>query len=137
VDDVMSDVTDRLAHTLAGRYALEREIGRGGMATVYLAEDLKHHREVAVKVLNPELAAAVGPERFLRETEIAARLSHPHILPLYDSGRVEQTLYSVMPFVQGESLQDRLERERQLAIEEAVGIARKWPMHCRTRTPTM
>jgi serine/threonine-protein kinase len=102
----MSDI-DRLTAALADRYAIERELGSGGMATVYLAEDLKLHRKVAVKVLRPELAAALGPERFLREIEIAASLTHPHILPLYDSGESEGFLYYVMPYVEGESLQVR------------------------------
>jgi formylglycine-generating enzyme required for sulfatase activity/dienelactone hydrolase/tRNA A-37 threonylcarbamoyl transferase component Bud32 len=116
-----------LAAALAGRYRLEREVGSGGMATVYLAEDLKHHRRVAIKVLKPELAAALGAERFLREIEITAALNHPHILPLYDSGRVEQlaTLYYVMPYVEGESLRDRLQREGALPLEEALRVARE------------
>ena len=109
----MSDLLETLRDALAGRYAVERELGRGGMATVFLAEDLKHRRPVAIKVLHPELAAAVGAERFLREIEIAARLQHPHILPLYDSGAAGSLLYYVMPFVEGESLRDRLNREKQ------------------------
>jgi len=119
-------VTDRFTHVqaaLAGGYAIERELGRGGMATVYLAQDLKHRRPVAIKVLAPELAAAVGRERFLREIETAARLSHPHILPLHDSGEADGFLYYVMPYVAGESLRDRLNREQQLPIEDAVTIA--------------
>jgi serine/threonine protein kinase/Flp pilus assembly protein TadD len=119
---------DRLGAGLAGRYAVEREVGRGGMATVYLAEDAKHGRQVALKVLHPELAASLGAERFLREIQIAARLQHPHILPLYDSGQVEgdgtSILYYVMPFIEGQSLRDRLSREHQLSIEEAVRFAR-------------
>ncbi len=99
----MSDLLDRLKTALADRYAIEHELGAGGMATVYLAEDLKHHRKVAVKVLRPELAAAIGPERFLREIEIAANLTHPHILPLHDSGEANGFLYYVMPYVEGES----------------------------------
>ena len=110
---------------LAGRYAIERELGRGGMATVYLAEDLKHHRPVAIKVLAPEVAAAVGRERFLREIATAARLSHPHILPLHDSGEADGVLYFVMPYVEGESLRDRLVREKQLPIEDAITIVRQ------------
>jgi serine/threonine protein kinase len=118
------DELSRLPDTpLADRYVVEREVGRGGMATVYLARDLKHRRKVAVKVLNSELATAVGPERFLREIETAARLSHPHILPLYDSGHTDDILYYVMPFVEGESLQEKLAREEQLTIDEAVRIA--------------
>jgi serine/threonine-protein kinase len=101
---------------------LERELGRGGMATVYLARDLKHHRQVAIKVLRPELAAALGPERFLREIEIAARLNHPHILALHDSGDADGFLYYVMPYVEGESLRQRLVRERQLPLEDALQI---------------
>jgi len=119
-------VTDLLTHVqaaLAGRYSIERELGRGGMATVYLAQDLKHRRPVAIKVLAPELAAALGRERFLREIETAARLSHPHILPLHDSGEADGLLYYVMPYVAGESLRDRLNREKQLPIEDAVTIA--------------
>ena len=98
------DSLQRLNTVLAGRYAIEREIGRGGMATVYLADDLRHGRKVAVKLLRPELASALGAERFLREIEIAARLNHPHILPLYDSGEADGRLFYVMPFVEGESL---------------------------------
>jgi len=108
-----------------GRYAIERELGRGGMATVYLAEDLKHGRPVAIKVLAPELAAALGRERFLREIATAARLSHPHILPLHDSGEANGFLYFVMPYVEGESLRDRLVREKQLPIEDAITIVRQ------------
>jgi tetratricopeptide (TPR) repeat protein len=110
---------------LAGRYTIERELGRGGMATVYLAQDLKHHRPVAVKILRPEFAACLGSERFLREIEIAARLTHPHILPLHDSGEAGDLLYYVMPFVDGESLGDRLRREGRLPTREAVRIARE------------
>ena len=93
----------RLQRALAERYAIERELGRGGMATVYLAQDLKHHRRVAIKVLKPEIAAALGPERFLREIEIAAGLTHPHILALHDSGEDDGFLYYVMPYIDGES----------------------------------
>src|SRR2546426_8665239 len=120
-----SPVTDLLTHVqaaLAGRYSIERELGRGGMATVYLAQDLKHRRPVAIKVLAPELAAALGRERFLREIETAARLTHPHILPLHDSGEADGLLYYVMPYIEGESLRDRLDREKQLAIADAVTI---------------
>jgi tRNA A-37 threonylcarbamoyl transferase component Bud32/tetratricopeptide (TPR) repeat protein len=109
---------------LGRRYTIERELGRGGMATVYLAFDKKHGRRVALKVLPPELAAALGPERFLREIAIAAKLSHPHILPLHDSGQAAGMLYYVMPHVDGESLRERLTRERQLPLEDAVAIAR-------------
>src|SRR5688500_7180759 len=107
---------------LADRYALERPLGRGGMATVYLAEDLKHRRKVAVKVLRPELAAALGADRFLREIEIAAQLNHPHILPLYDSGAADGFLFYVMPHIKGESLRQKLERERQLSIDETFRL---------------
>src|SRR6266852_8096918 len=113
----------RLRAALTGRYTIERELGRGGMATVYLAQDVKHRRRVAIKVLQPELAAALGRERFLREIETAARLNHPHILPLHDSGEADGFLYYVMPYVAGESLRDRLRRENQLPIEDAVTIA--------------
>ncbi len=112
----------RLQRALAERYAIERELGRGGMATVYLAQDLKHHRRVAIKVLKPEIAAALGPERFLREIEIAAGLTHPHILALHDSGEDDGFLYYVMPYIDGESLRERLSREKQLALEDAVRL---------------
>jgi len=117
------DLLDSLREALADRYAVERELGRGGMATVFLAEDLKHHRSVAIKVLHAELTAALGAERFLREIEIAARLQHPHILPLYDSGAAAGFLYYVMPYVEGESLRDRLTREKQLPQDDALRIA--------------
>jgi serine/threonine protein kinase/Tfp pilus assembly protein PilF len=120
----MSTIQDRLQSALAGRYEVQREVGRGGMATVFLARDLKHNREVALKVLHPELAASLGSERFLREIQIAARLQHPHILPLYDSGQADTLLYYVMPFVEGESLRDRLEREKRLPVEDAVKLGR-------------
>ena len=116
---------DRLAAALTGRYRVTRELGAGGMATVYLAEDTKHHRQVAVKVLRPELAASLGPERFLREIEIAARLHHPHILPLYDSGGADDVLFYVMPFVEGQSLRDRLAKAGALPIDEATRIIRE------------
>jgi serine/threonine-protein kinase len=119
----VADLLDSLREALADRYAVERELGRGGMATVFLAEDLKHHRLVAIKVVHSELAAALGSERFLREIEIAARLQHPHILPLYDSGTAAGLLYYVMPYVEGESLRDRLAREKQLPQEDALRIA--------------
>ncbi len=120
----MPDLLERLTAALADRYAIERELGAGGMATVYLAEDVKHHRQVAVKVLRPELAAALGAERFLREIEIAAGLHHPHILALYDSGEADGFLYYVMPYVEGESLRDKLDREGELPVAEAVRILR-------------
>lgn len=118
----VSDLLESLRAALADRYAVERELGRGGMATVFVAEDRKHRRAVAIKVLHADLAAAVGAERFLREIEIAARLQHPHILPLYDSGSAGSLLYYVMPYVEGESLRDRLNRERQLPLEDALRI---------------
>src|SRR3989440_12483454 len=106
----MADFHATLRAALVDRYVIERELGRGGMATVYLARDLKHGRVVAIKVLRPELAAALGPERFLREIELAARLTHPHILALHDSGQAGGFLYYVMPYIEGESLRDRLQR---------------------------
>jgi len=118
-----SELADRLQKALEGSYLLDREIGAGGMATVYLARDRKHDRSVAVKVVHPELAAVLGPDRFLREIAITAQLNHPHILPLFDSGRSDGLLYYVMPFVAGESLRARLERERQLSVEDALHIA--------------
>jgi TolB-like protein len=121
----MTEVPERLRTALAERYAIQRELGRGGMATVYLAEDLKHRRPVAIKVLQPDLAAAIGPERFLREIQIAAGLSHPHILPLHDSGEAGGFLYYVMPYAEGESLRACLDRERQLPIPQALRIARE------------
>ncbi len=121
----MTEIFSRLTAALADRYRIERELGAGGMAIVYVAEDLKHHRQVAVKVLRPELATAIGPDRFLREIEIAAGLHHPHILPLYDSGEADDFLFYVMPLAEGESLRDRLNRERQLPLDEAIQIARE------------
>jgi TolB-like protein/tRNA A-37 threonylcarbamoyl transferase component Bud32 len=121
----VAEPQDRLTEALAGRYAIERELGRGGMATVFLAEDAKHHRKVAVKVLHPDLAQALGADRFLREIEIAASLRHPHILPLYDSGEAGGYLYYVMPYVEGDSLRTRLARERQLPIDDALRISRE------------
>jgi tetratricopeptide (TPR) repeat protein len=121
----LTDLLARLQAALADRYTIERELGRGGMATVYLAQDRKHHRPVAIKVLKPELAAALGPQRFLREIEIAAGLTHPHILPLHDSGEADGFLYYVMPYVEGETLRDRLNRERQLPLGDALSVARE------------
>ena len=118
----MSDAVTRLNAALEGRYAIERELGEGGMATVYLADDLKHGRKVALKVLKPELAAVVGAERFLVEIKTTANLQHPHILPLFDSGEVDGLLYYIMPFVDGESLRHKLKRETQLSLKEALGI---------------
>ncbi len=121
----MSDPITRLNAALEGRYSIERELGEGGMATVYLAEDLRHERKVALKVLKPELAAVVGAERFLAEIKTTANLQHPHILPLFDSGQADSFLYYVMPYMEGETLRDRLDRVKQLPVEEAVEIARK------------
>ena len=119
----MTTVSSPLADALRDRYTLDRELGRGGMANVYLAEDLKHHRKVAIKVLKPELAATLGPERFLREIAITAQLTHPNILTLIDSGEAEGFVYYVLPFVEGESLRELLEREKQLPIDIALRIA--------------
>ena len=119
----MTDQLDCLTTALAGRYKLERELGAGGMATVYLAHDVKHDRKVAVKVLRPELAAVLGAERFVQEIKTTANLQHPHILPLFDSGEADGFLYYVMPFIEGETLRGKLNRETQLGIEEAVKIA--------------
>ncbi|HUR94625.1 MAG TPA: serine/threonine-protein kinase, partial [Gemmatimonadales bacterium] len=116
---------DRLKSALGGRYELERQVGEGGMATVYLARDLKHERQVAVKVLRAELSASLGADRFLREIRVAAGLQHPNILGLYDSGETDGLLYYVMPFVEGESLRDRLIREQQLPIHDALQITRE------------
>jgi tRNA A-37 threonylcarbamoyl transferase component Bud32/tetratricopeptide (TPR) repeat protein len=120
----VDDLQSRLAAALGGRYTLEREIGRGGMSIVYLARDLRHGRRVALKVLRPELAGALGPERFLLEIKVAAGLTHPHILPLFDSGVADGLLFYTMPYVEGESLRHRLLREGRLAVAEAVRIAR-------------
>jgi serine/threonine protein kinase/Tfp pilus assembly protein PilF len=116
---------ESLAAALAGRYALGRELGHGGMATVYQAEDLRHHRQVAVKVLRPELGALLGPDRFAREIRIAAALNHPHILPLHDSGEVDGHLFYVMPCVRGGSLRERLRRDPRLPVDEAIAIVRQ------------
>src|SRR5688572_5208964 len=113
----MVDPSDRLSNALQGRYRIERQLGEGGMATVYLAHDVRHDRRVALKVLRPELAAVVGAERFLAEIRTTANLQHPHILPLFDSGEADSYLFYVMPYVDGESLRDRLDRERQLPVE--------------------
>ncbi len=123
--NILVSSTTNLTEALADRYRIERELGRGGMATVYLAQDMKHDRRVAVKVLHPDLAAALGGERFLAEIKTTAALQHPHILPLHDSGEAGGVLFYVMPFVDGESLRDRLNRERQLPIDDALRIARE------------
>jgi serine/threonine protein kinase len=119
----MSDPIARLNTALEGRYHIERELGEGGMATVYLADDIKHERKVALKVLKPELAAVVGAERFLAEIKTTANLQHPHILPLFDSGEADSFLFYVMPYVEGERLQLRIDREKQLPVDETLGIA--------------
>ncbi len=119
----MTDTLTRLIPALADRYLVERELGQGGMATVYLAHDLRHDRQVAIKVLRPELAAVIGADRFLSEIRTTANLQHPHILPLFESGAAESFLFYVMPFIEGESLRDRLTREKQLPIGDAVRIA--------------
>ena len=121
----MTDAVQRLAVALAERYRLERELGAGGMATVYLAHDVRHDRKVALKLLRPELAAVIGAERFLKEIKVTANLQHPHILGLIDSGEINGLLFYVMPYVEGESLRDRLTHEKQLPVEEAVRIARE------------
>jgi len=121
----MTDVIERLQSAIADRYRVERELGQGGMATVFLARDLRHEREVALKVLRPELAAVIGGERFLQEIRVTANLQHSHILPLYDSGAAGGFLYYVMPYVEGETLRGRLDREKQLGVEQAVEMTRK------------
>ena len=121
----MSDPVTRLNAALEGRYAIERELGEGGMATVYLADDLKHERKVALKVLKPELAAVVGAERFLAEIKTTANLTHPHILPLFDSGEADGFLFYVMPHIEGESLRERIDREKQLGVDDSVAITQK------------
>ena len=124
----MSDPSDSISilnAALEGRYAIERELGEGGMATVYLAQDLRHEREVALKVLKPELAAVIGAERFLTEIKTTANLQHPHILPLFDSGEEDGFLYYVMPYVEGESLREKLDREHQLGVDDALALTGK------------
>ena len=120
----MADI-DKLSAALSDRYHIERELGAGGMATVYLAEDLRNHRRVAVKVLRSDLSALLGTDRFLNEIRVTANLQHPHVLPLFDSGEADGQLFYVMPYVEGEALSDRIEREKQLPVEEAVRIARE------------
>ena len=122
MSDPLTGSMERLTAALAGRYRLERELGQGGMATVYLAEDIRHRRQVAIKVLRPDLTAALGPDRFMQEIEIAARLQHPHILGVFDSGSAEGFLYYVMPYVDGESLRERLSRQGELPVHEAVRL---------------
>ena len=120
----MPEIAAQLKTALADRYVIERELGAGGMATVFLAHDVKHERKVALKVLKPELAAVIGAERFLAEIKVTANLQHPNILPLYDSGEAESFLYYVMPYVKGDTLRDKLDREKQFGIEEAVEVTR-------------
>src|SRR5678815_1107894 len=115
---------DKLRDSLAGTYTIDRELGRGGMATVFLAQDTKHERVVAIKVLHPDLAASLGTDRFLREIKLAARLNHPHILPLFDSGEADGFLYYVMPYIVGESLRDFLNRQGRIPIDQACAITR-------------
>src|SRR5665647_1809752 len=121
----MEDTPPRLIAALADRYRLEHELGAGGMATVYLAYDLKHDRKVAVKVLRPELAAVIGADRFLAEIKTTAAIQHPHILPLFDSGQADGFLFYVMPLIEGESLRDRLAREHQLPVEDSIRLAKE------------
>jgi serine/threonine-protein kinase len=121
----LDDLLERLKKALEGRYEIERQLGSGGTATVYLARDFKHRRRVAIKVMRPDLAAIVGPERFLHEIEITAGLTHPHILTLLDSGEADGLLFYVMPYIEGESLRDRLHREKQLPIEDSLRITRE------------
>ena len=121
----MPDLLDRLRAALADRYRVDREIGRGGMSRVFLAHDLKLARSVALKVLRPDLAAVIGRERFRREIQIAATLDHPYILGIHDDGEADGLLYYVMPYIQGESLRDRLTREKQLPVDEALRITRE------------
>ena len=118
----MSDPVARLNAALEGRYAIERELGEGGMATVYLADDFKHERKVALKVLKPELAAVVGAESFLAEIKTTANLTHPNILPLHDSGEADSFLFYVMPYLEGETLRNRIDREHPLPVDEAVPL---------------
>ncbi|HEY5218958.1 MAG TPA: serine/threonine-protein kinase, partial [Gemmatimonadaceae bacterium] len=118
-----TDILAQLAAHLEGRYEVEREIGAGGMATVYLARDLRLNRHVALKVLNPELGAVLGVERFLSEIRVTANLQHPNLLPLFDSGEAGGLLFYVMPYVEGETLRQRLDREQQLPVDDAVHIA--------------
>ncbi|HUQ15980.1 MAG TPA: serine/threonine-protein kinase [Gemmatimonadales bacterium] len=121
----MSAPAAALLEALSGQYTIERKLGHGGMATVYLAHDLRHARSVALKVVNPELAATLGPERFLREIRLTAQLQHPHILPVFDSGEAAGQLWYSMPYIEGESLRARLTREKQLPIEDALRLGRE------------
>jgi eukaryotic-like serine/threonine-protein kinase len=119
----LSDPAARLQNALASRYRIERELGRGGMATVYLAHDLRQERLVALKVIHPEVTATLGPERFLREIKLTANFRHPHILPLFDSGEAAGQLWYTMPYVEGESLRQRLLREKRIPLDEALRVA--------------
>ena len=121
----MADVLEQLRASLGDRYDVERLVGEGGMATVYVASDLRHGRRVAIKALKAELSASIGADRFLREIRVAAQLQHPNVLSLYDSGEADGILYYVMPFIEGESLRDRLNREQQLPLHDAVRITRE------------
>ena len=125
MDRALNDVLSRLRTSLEGRYTVDREIGRGGMSLVFQARDLKHNRNVAIKVLRPELTASIGADRFLSEINIAANLEHPNILPLFDSGDANGLLYYSMPLVEGESLRDRINREGPLPLEDSLQIARE------------
>ncbi len=131
----MTDAVARLSLALEDRYVIERELGAGGMATVYLAHDVRHDRRVALKVLRPELSAILGAERFLHEIKTTANLQHPHILSLFDSGEADGLVFYVMPYVQGESLRDRLAREQQLPVDDAVRIACEVPWGSATSRP--
>ena len=121
----MSDLISRIQTSLADSYLIERQLGEGGMAVVFLATDLKHNRKVAIKVLKPELSESLGSARFLQEIETAAGLSHPHILAVHDSGEADGLLFYVMPFVEGESLRDRIDREEQLPVADALEITKE------------
>lgn len=132
----MTQELERLKAGLADRYRIERELGRGGMAVVYLATDLRHDRAVALKVVRPEVSSMVGTDRFLREIRITARLTHPHILPLLDSGEANGFLYYVMPYIAGESLRNRLDREKRCPWVTRSRSPLKWPMLWTTLTAT-
>src|SRR5829696_6313175 len=120
----MAPMHKGLEDSLAGSYDIDRELGRGGMATVFLARDVRHNRRVALKVLHPDLSSSIGPDRFLREIQLAARLNHPHIVPLFDSGEAGGFLYYVMPVMEGETLRDRLLRDGQIPLDEALQLVR-------------
>ncbi len=132
----MNPLQSRLSPALAGRYTLDRELGEGGMAIVYLAHDLRHDRQVALKVLRPEISAEIGAERFLREIKMAAGLTHPHILPVFDSGEADGLLFYVMPNMEGRSLRERLDAERQLPLETRCRSRARSPRRSTTRTAT-